>query len=302
MKCKKCPQKAVIKIPRANAAFCPEHFNEFFYKQTEKGIEDFRMLSKEDRTMVCVSGGKDSLVLWHVLSELGYDVTGMYIDLGIPGYSDRSKERVNTFAVRRGLKIITVDLKELGYAVPDVAKSAKRQDCSVCGTIKRYYFNKIAYDYNFDAVATGHNLDDESSRLLGNLLHWSEEYLPGMSPVLPAEGKMMKKKVKPLIRLTEKETAAFCIVNGIDYIMEECPMSRGATSLVYKDALNRIEDDMPGTAHYFYFQYFKKAKKWFSVPDRKGEGDTTLCESCGMETFTDKCSFCRLVEKMNEQS
>lgn len=257
MKCRNCGERAVINLRRHNASFCKEHFFAFFRRQVEKGIHDHKMFDWSDKIMVCISGGKDSLVLWYLLHEMGFDTTGMYINLGISWYSEKSLEKVNNFAEKYGLKSIIVDLDEMGHPVPVLAKRVKRQDCAVCGTAKRYYFNKTAYEGGFDVVATGHNLDDESARLLGNVLRWDPAYLSKMDPNLPEEGEYMKRKVKPLIRLTELEVGAFAFLNGIDYIKEECPKAVGATSMQYKNALNTLESEMPGTKHYFYNEFFR---------------------------------------------
>ncbi|RME63512.1 MAG: tRNA(Ile)-lysidine synthetase, partial [Nitrospirae bacterium] len=67
MRCRVCKSQAVIHLPRHNSAFCREHFIEFFFGQLKKAIHEFRMFTREDRILVCVSGGKDSLSLWHCL-------------------------------------------------------------------------------------------------------------------------------------------------------------------------------------------------------------------------------------------
>ena len=54
--------------------------------------------------------------------------------------------------------------------------------------------------------------------------------------------------VKPLVRLGERETAAWCVLRGIDYIVEECPMADGNKHLGYKEALNAIEAHSEETA------------------------------------------------------
>ena len=59
---------------------------------------------------------------------------------------------------------------------------------------------------------TGHNLDDEAAVLFGNVLHWHTEYLGRQAPVLPGLVDGFPKKVKPLVRLGEREMAAYCIV------------------------------------------------------------------------------------------
>ena len=100
-------------------------------------------------------------------------------------------------------------------------------------------------------VATGHNLDDEAAVLLGNTLRWDVDYLARQLPVLPAAA-AFPKKVKPLVRLTERETAAWCITRGIDYQVEECPMAAGNRHLGYKETLNELEARSPGAKASFY--------------------------------------------------
>jgi uncharacterized protein (TIGR00269 family) len=299
MKCRKCRGKALISLKRHNAGFCKEHFNEFFIKQVEKGIKDHKMLNHDDKIMVCVSGGKDSLVLWYLLHKMGYDTTGMYIDLGIGEYSKKSCGMVKDFAEKFGLKSIIVDLEANGHSIPKLEKHVNRHACAICGTAKRYYFNKVAYEGGFNVVATGHNLDDEAARLLGNTLKWSSEYLGKMDPNLPESGEMIKRKVKPLIRLTELEVAGFAIMNGIKYIPDECPKSKGATSLAYKKALNDLETEMPGTKHFFYSQFFKSAADKFRQEEVEPE-EMNNCEKCGMKTYNEVCSFCKMLEKIDE--
>ena len=127
--------------------------------------------------------------------------------------------------------------------------------------MKRYRFNRAAVEQNYDVMATGHNLDDEAARLLGNVLHWQEEYLEKQSPTLPASLEGFAKKVKPFCRLSEREIAAYAVVNRIDYIVEECPMAKGSKMLLYKEVLNRLETESPGTKQRFYWGFLDKQTK-----------------------------------------
>ena len=79
------------------------------------------------------------------------------------------------------------------------------------------------------AIVTGHNLDDEAAVLMGNVLHWHTDYLARQAPMLPARDGFPK-KAKPLVRLTERETAAYCVIRGIDYLVDECPMAVGTST------------------------------------------------------------------------
>ncbi len=85
--------------------------------------------------------------------------------------------------------------------------------CSACGLSKRHIFDRATLDGGYDVVATGHNLDDEAAVLLGNVLRWDLAYLARQRPVLPG-GDGFPRKVKPLVRLGERETAAYCVLTG----------------------------------------------------------------------------------------
>jgi uncharacterized protein (TIGR00269 family) len=120
-----------------------------------------------------------------------------------------------------------------------------------------------------------------------------------MDPNLPEDGDYIKRKVKPLIRLTELEVGGFAFMNGIDYITEECPKSVGATSMIYKDVLNNLESEMPGTKHYFYNGFFRHAADKFRVDEEEKENtEMHKCAVCGMESFLPTCSFCKMLERL----
>src|SRR5436305_153214 len=80
-----------------------------------------------DRVLVAVSGGKDSLGLWHLLRGLGYDADGLYVGLGIGEYSDESRAYADAFAHKEGWKLLHVDIPEtFGFDIPDGSRAAKR--------------------------------------------------------------------------------------------------------------------------------------------------------------------------------
>jgi uncharacterized protein (TIGR00269 family) len=247
--------------------------------------------------LVAVSGGKDSLALWDILVQLGYEVDGLYVGLGIGGYSDRSGEATRDFARRRGLRLVEIDLPaSYGYDVPHGSRAARRAPCSACGLSKRHLFDKAAIDGGYDVVATGHNLDDEAAVLFGNVLRWQVEYLGRQLPVLPARPGFPR-KVKPLIRLGEREMAAWCVLSGIDYIVEECPMAAGNRHLGYKEALNDIERRSPGSKFDFYHGYLARASERFRTEADADQAGLAPCERCGAPTPSGLCAFCRLVER-----
>jgi tRNA-5-methyluridine54 2-sulfurtransferase len=295
VKCRVCRGPAVIDVRRHNANFCAEHFVRLCRDQVIRAIQQFSMLGPGERVLVAVSGGKDSLALWDLLLDLGYEADGLYLGLGIGDYSKDSAGYARAFAADREATLVEVDLREeYGYDVPTGARAARRSPCSACGTSKRHIFDRVALEGGYDALATGHNLDDEAAVLFGNVLRWETEYLARQRPVLPARDGFPR-KIKPLVRLAERETAAYCILRGIDYVVEECPMAAGNRHIGYKEALNAVEVTSPGTKQQFFFRYLDRVAVHFE----QGDDAVALspCERCGAPTPSDVCAFCRLAER-----
>jgi uncharacterized protein (TIGR00269 family) len=294
-KCRTCREPAIIDLARHNANFCAEHFLELCRRQVTKAIEKYEMFATDERILVAVSGGKDSLAVWDLLIELGYEADGLYVGLGIGEYSDVSGEYAQRFADERGLTLITVSLRgDYGYDIPTASKATRRVPCSACGLSKRHLFDKAALDGGYTALVTGHNLDDEAAVLLGNTMRWEIDYLARQLPVLPARNGFPK-KVKPLVRLTERETAAWCIVRGIDYLVDECPMAAGNRHLGYKDTLNAMEAQSPGSKAAFYLNFIERMAPLLADHATVEREAVHACTECGAPTSGDVCAFCRLV-------
>jgi tRNA-5-methyluridine54 2-sulfurtransferase len=305
MKCRKCGEKASVNMRQHKLALCKEHYLEWVPEQTERFIKKYEMFTHDEKILVAVSGGKDSLALWDILVRLGYQADGMYIGLGIDGgigYSDESHRLSQKFADEHNLKLHVVDMeKEYGQPIPVLATISHRgkgKPCAVCGLAKRHEMNRIARDLGYDVLATGHNLDDEAAVLFGNTLIWEGEYLLRQGPVLPGrEG--LARKVKPLCRFYEREMTAYSIARGIEYIYDECPFAEGSQSIYYKELLNQLETARPGAKLTFYLRFLEARKSGEVFVEKNVEvAHLHPCPKCGQPTSTDDfCSFCRLIEK-----
>ncbi len=251
------------------------------------------MFSKEKRLLIAVSGGKDSLVVWQVLNEMGYNTTGYHINIGLGIYSEVSENISKAFAKRLN-RPLYVDYfeKEVGVSLREAAKISKKPYCSVCGMVKRYLINRKGT--KFDTLVTGHNLSDESATLFGNILHWNTGYMGRQFPVLEDIGSLSR-KAKPLIYLTEREIAAYAFFKEIDYALLRCPNARTTTGSFYKNILLEIEEAMPATRMNFLKAYFLKIQEKF-----REDVKLSPCKKCGYLTSQDICSFCRLKEKIKE--
>ncbi len=294
MKCRKCSQMAVIDLPQHNTAYCEEHFNEYFLNRVQKAIKTYSMIEKGEKILVALSGGKDSVSLWHALIKLGYACDAVFLDTGM---GKPKLEELREMGKSFNSNLFVYDAHEdlFGLDIPKIAKIVRKPTCSVCGSVRRYLMNKFAVENRYDAIATGHNLDDETSFLLGNVLNWQLGYLTRQSPTLLKTHDRFVKKVKPLVLLTEKETYAYALLNKLPFSGESCPFSKGASSLLYKKVLNEIELVQPGTKQRFYTGAIKM---WNTQNQNKLE--LHECEVCGYPTTEKVCSFCRMRERLKD--
>jgi uncharacterized protein (TIGR00269 family) len=297
VKCRRCSDQAVIEVRRHRAAFCRDCFLHHCVEQVRRTVDGQQMIHSGERVLVAVSGGKDSLAVWDILLDLGYAADGVYLGLGIGEYSDSSAGYARAFAARRGARLIEVDLgTEVGFTIPLAAERVHRSPCSACGLSKRHLLNRVAVDEGYDVLVTGHNLDDEAAVLLGNVLQWSMEYLARQQPVLP-ESPGFARRVKPLVALGERESAAYCVLKGIDYIVDECPMAVGNRHLRYKEALNAIEEQSPGAKATFFAGFLERVQPLLGDLATEEKAKVGTCSRCGSPTTAEVCAFCRLQDR-----
>ncbi|MCX7815983.1 MAG: adenine nucleotide alpha hydrolase family protein [Syntrophales bacterium] len=253
------------------------------------------MFTPKEKVLVAVSGGKDSLALWDALLLLGFNAEGIHIDIGQGEFSRASKEVCLQFAADRRAKLHVFSFAETyGLSISEVARRIHYVPCAICGILKRHLMNALTTITNHHIVATGHNLDDEAATLLGNILGWQDGYLARQHPHLPEKGDTFPSRVKPLARLEESEVIAFCKFRSINFYGEKCPLSKGATSPIYKQVLHMLEEKMPGTKRRFLFGFWKKEQSRFAS---RTSVKLKKCAKCNHLTTSDTCLYCRLMLK-----
>jgi len=296
MKCTRCRDRAEIALRAHNASFCRTCFVFWFERRVLRTIEAEEMFSRQERVLVAVSGGKDSLALWKILADAGYRTVGYHLALGIGNYSEKSLAQCQAFAQTAQLPLEVEALADVDLAVPDMIQATRRPACAACGTAKRHYFDKAALRYDCQVLATGHNLDDEAARLLGNVLHWQMDHLVRQKPVSEARHPKFVRKVKPLYLASELETAAYAFFSKIPYVVQECPNARGATQILHKRLLDQLEHESPGSKTAFVGEFLRRAQPL--LPEAIATQSETCCTNCGMPSIGQLCSFCAMTSEI----
>jgi tRNA(Ile)-lysidine synthase TilS/MesJ len=90
-------------------------------------------------------------------------------------------------------------------------------------------------------------------------------------------------------------------MRGIDYIVEECPNAAGASQLVYKDVLNRLENASPGTKHAFVKEFLRTGQPAFAGAEERGDS-ARECAGCGMPSWGELCAFCGMMRAVQTRA
>jgi len=259
-------------------------------------MEKYKMLENVNKVLVAISGGKDSSALLAALAEFSNDIEILpfHIDLGIPGYSERCREAVEELCKRLGFKPLIFKLETEGFTMAEVANKY-RKPCSPCGTIKRYWMNRVSLERGVDIVLTGHNLDDTVEVLFQEYLTGSVQTIAKAKPKLERIGNLIG-RAKPLIRHTDLETLYFSSINEIPFVVAECPYARGSRTLRRKKLIEKIVRDIPNFKHTFLSTHIRKFQP---LLDEKTElPPLRECIRCGMPASAEICSYCKLKERI----
>lgn len=206
-----------------------------------KAIGNYQMIDKNDRVLVAVSGGKDSLVLLESLSLLrNYDflqfqLEALHINVKDVSYQvdkDALQKLADGLSVELHFKDIQADIKNRGKKTP----------CFVCSWHRRKALFSFAVEHGFQKLAFGHHMDDALETLLINMTyHANISSLPGKLEMF--NGAIQS--IRPLILLSNKDTREFARIRNYPQLKAECPFEDTTNRKTARDFIKKLEKIHP---------------------------------------------------------
>ncbi len=239
MKCTVCRGPAVIDLRRHNSNFCPDHFTKFCRDQVDRAIDDFDMIAPGDRVLVAVSGGKDSLAVWDILLDLGYA-------------GRRPLHRPGHRRLQRHLRPPRPSLRRAAGRHPDRGRPPRgvrlrhpdRLPGRPAGAVLRLRAVQAPPVRQGGAATAATTCWSPATTSTTRPRCCSATCCTGRPSTWAASARCCPPGTGSPARSSrwcassEREMAAYCIVVGIDYLVDECPMAAGNKHLGYKEALN----------------------------------------------------------------
>jgi uncharacterized protein (TIGR00269 family) len=273
-----------------------EKFNQNLEKRVRKLIQEYKLLQKNDKVAIALSGGKDSVLTLHLLSkfreEYNLQLKAISIDEGISGYREDGLKSARKNAKRFGVKLVEKSFQEeFGFKLDGISQCYK-SSCIPCGVFRRYLLNKTAHELDADKLATGHNRDDEVQSFLMSFARADFRRFSKFGPKLDKIHPKMVPRIKPLWNTPEKEVGTWAVLNQVDVHFAECPYSQQSLRAKLKAYLNNIEEKRPGTKKNLLLSFQSSFK------NQKDLIELVECEKCGQASSLEICKACEMLEEI----
>ena len=200
-----------------------------FENKIKKAIQEYKLLDEKDKIIVAASGGKDSTTILYLLKKFGYNVSALYINLRLGGYSERCLKALKELCKQEKIKLHVLDIKkQFGMRMCNircgVQQSIKVSNCMVCGIVKKWLLNKEARRLMADKIVTGHHLDDEAQTIIMNFLQGNLMLGANSGPITGSiKDKKFVPRVKPLYFISEKDIKKYSLMKKLPVVYEKCP-------------------------------------------------------------------------------
>lgn len=298
-----CGRKAVYHRRYSGQHLCARCFRRMVEKKFMETVRTNGFIAHTDTVACGVSGGKDSLVLLHLLhglqKKVRFSLFALAIDEGIAGYRDRSLPYVTKACETLGVPLHVRSFKDsFGYALDEVTAMKERVGaCSYCGVFRRSLLNSASRELGATKLALGHNLDDESQVILMNMLRGDFARFGRMGTYRKHVNDQFVPRIKPLREIPEKEIVLYAVLAGIDFDFEECPYAPEAFRDEVRQFLNTMEEGHPGTKHALLRTY---DKLYPFLNEALQPSVLPSCERCGEPSIRPLCKKCELLDAIRD--
>ena len=191
-----------------------------------RAIKDYRLIRDGDRIAVCISGGKDSMLMAKLFEELhrhsqwDFDVKYLVMD---PGYNETNRRIIETNARNLGIPI-TVFESNIFESVYHIEKSP----CYLCARMRRGHLYTYARELGCNKIALGHHYDDVIETILMGMLYGSQ--IQTMMPKLHSTNFPGMELIRPMYLIREDDIKSWRDSNELHFIQCACKFTDTCTS------------------------------------------------------------------------
>ena len=188
-------------------------------------VKEYKLISPGDKIAVCISGGKDSMLLAKCMqqlekhSEVPFEAVYLVMD---PGYNKKNRELIECNA-----RLMNIDIEIFESDIFDVTLRAGGSPCYLCARMRRGCLYSKAKSLGCNKIALGHHFNDVIETVLMSMMYSSE--IKTMLPKLHSTNFEGMELIRPLYKVKEKDIIAFAKYNGLEFLQCACKFTEEST-------------------------------------------------------------------------
>ena len=183
-----------------------------------KALKEYELIKPNDKVCVCISGGKDSMLMAKLFQELkrhsDFEFEVKFLVMN-PGYNEH-----NLDYIKYNLDLLKIPATIVDTNIFEVANSQEKSPCYLCAKMRRGALYKIASDLGCNKIALGHHFDDVIETTLMNMLNAGS--FQTMLPKLHSDNNEGMELIRPMYLIREKDIKAWAKYNDLRFIMCAC--------------------------------------------------------------------------------
>ena len=181
-------------------------------------LKDYKLVNAGDKIAVCISGGKDSMLMakllqeLHKYSEVPFEPVYLVMD---PGYNEINRQKIESNA-----RLLNIPITVFETNIFNVASKTEKSPCYLCARMRRGHLYKKAQDLGCNKIALGHHFDDVIETTLLGMFYSSQ--LQSMPPKLHSKNFEGMELIRPMYCIKESAILAWARYNDLEFIQCAC--------------------------------------------------------------------------------
>jgi len=235
-------------------------FHKCIFSPFAKAINEYELLKPGDKVAVCISGGKDSMLMAKLFQEIkrhnkfDFELVFLVMD---PGYSE-----VNRLVIEKNARMLGVPITIFETQIFDAVYDVKQSPCYLCARMRRGYLYSKAKELGCNKIALGHHYDDVIETILMGMLYGAQ--VQTMMPKLHSTNFEGMELIRPMYYIREDDIMHWRDFNNLHFIQCACHFTdtcsscrEDGTTASKRMEIKQLIKDMKKVNHYVEGNIFK---------------------------------------------